>query len=68
MKYPNIKEIEEGRKKILENGLELIQEAELLFEHQRYARSYSLSHLATEELMKIQMLNTIEFKKKFKRS
>jgi len=62
MKYPNIKEIEEGRKKILENGLELIQEAELLFEHQRYARSYSLSHLATEELMKIQMLNTIEFK------
>jgi len=62
MKFPDIKEIEQGRQKILENGLELIQDAELLFNNQRYARAYSLSHLATEELMKIPMLNTIEYK------
>ena len=43
-------EIEVARKKILENGAELIEEAQLLFKHRRYARTVALSLLAVEEL------------------
>jgi AbiV family abortive infection protein len=55
MEY-TIELIESGRIKILENAKELIEEAQILYEHQRYARTYALSHLAFEELAKIPIL------------
>ncbi len=42
--------------KIMENAQELVEEAELLLEHDRNARAYALAHLATEELIKVQLL------------
>lgn len=43
--------------KIYENACELIDEAELLYKHQKYARSYLCSHSAFEEFGKIPMLH-----------
>lgn len=42
--------------KILENAQELVEEATLLLEHNRYARAFALAHLASEELVKFQLL------------
>jgi len=56
MRTINISEIEEARVKILDNASELIEEAELLFSNGKYARAYSLAHLACEEMAKIPMI------------
>lgn len=42
--------------KIMENAQELIEEAQLLLEHNKYARAFALAHLATEELIKFNLL------------
>lgn len=44
--------------KIYENACELIDEAELLYKNQKYARSYLCSHSAFEEFGKIPMLHS----------
>jgi len=48
MKSLTIAEIETLRALAFENACELIEEAELLFTNERYARSYTLAHLASE--------------------
>lgn len=52
-------EIESLRALILENASELAQEAELLFNHQRFARTYTLAHLSSEELAKLPILAAV---------
>jgi AbiV family abortive infection protein len=56
MKSLSVSQIEEARSKILQNAMELVEEAELLLANGRFARAYSLSHLACEEIAKIPML------------
>lgn len=51
-----ISEIKIGIKCCLENAADLIQEAELLFKNRRFARTYSLTQLALEEIGKSMML------------
>lgn len=41
---------------IYENACELLEEAELLFNHEKYARAYLCSHIAFEEFGKLPML------------
>ncbi|MEK4822622.1 MULTISPECIES: AbiV family abortive infection protein [Priestia] len=41
---------------IYENACELLEEAELLYNHERYARAYLCSHIAFEEFGKLPML------------
>lgn len=53
-----LSEIVEARKKILANAEGLVNEAEILFTHQKYPRAFALAHLACEELAKLPMLNT----------
>jgi AbiV family abortive infection protein len=53
-----ITQIENGIQKIIQNARELVEESELLFNHGRYARAYTLAHLACEELAKVPMLTT----------
>jgi AbiV family abortive infection protein len=52
----SLPEIENLRALVLENATELLDEAKLLFEHERYARACALSHLSSEELAKLPML------------
>ena len=52
----SIAEIENLRALVLENAAELLAEARLLFEHDRYARACALAHLSSEELAKLPML------------
>jgi AbiV family abortive infection protein len=40
----------------LQNARELLAEAELLFEHRKWARAYALAHLSSEELAKLPIL------------
>jgi AbiV family abortive infection protein len=51
-----VEQIELGRAEILNNARALIEEAEILLHHERWARAYALSHLASEELAKLPML------------
>jgi AbiV family abortive infection protein len=51
-----VEEIEKIFLKIYENACELLDEAELLYNHQKYARAYSCAHIAFEELGKLPML------------
>ena len=51
-----LEEIDDARKKILQNASELIEEAQLLLEHKRHARAYALAHIGCEELAKLPML------------
>lgn len=56
MKPLTIADIDNLRTLAFENACELIEDAELLFGHKRYARSYTLAHLASEELAKLPTL------------
>ncbi len=56
MKILTPENIEVGRRKILSNASQLIEEAELLLKAEHNARAYTLAHLASEELAKIPML------------
>lgn len=52
----SLPQIENLRALVLENATELLAEAKLLFEHEKYARACALSHLSSEELAKLPML------------
>lgn len=56
MRTLSVAEIESARIKVLENARELVEEAEILLSNERFARAYSLAHLASEEMAKIPML------------
>ncbi|MCL7747340.1 AbiV family abortive infection protein [Halalkalibacter alkaliphilus] len=53
-----VEEIEKIFSKIHGNASELLEEAELLYDYQKYARSYLCAHIAFEEFGKLPMLNT----------
>lgn len=57
----SIKEIEKIRIKFLDNARELLEEVDLLFENKKFARAYSLAHLACEELAKIIMISRVAY-------
>jgi len=57
----SIKEIEKTRIKFLNNARELLEEADLLSENKKFARAYSLAHLACEELAKIIMVSRVAY-------
>jgi len=52
----SISQIFAASSKIMENAQELIEDAALLLEHHRNARAFALAHLASEELVKFQLL------------
>jgi AbiV family abortive infection protein len=52
----SIQQIEHARRTVLDNGLDLIRDAELLFSSARYPRAFALAHLACEEFAKLPML------------
>jgi AbiV family abortive infection protein len=52
----SLPEIEALRAFALQNSAELLAEAELLFQHKRFARTYTLAHLSSEELAKLPIL------------
>ncbi|MFP9128525.1 AbiV family abortive infection protein [Niallia sp. BSM11] len=52
----SIEQIDQGRKIILKTVEELLEDAILLFKNERFARAYTISHLAFEEIAKILML------------
>ncbi len=56
MKPLSADQVEVARAQILENALSLLSEARLLFDNGFFARSYTLAHLASEEIVKIPML------------
>jgi len=61
MKKVSIADIENYKIKFLENSNELLEEANILLKNKRYARAYSLAHLACEELAKIIMITKIAY-------
>ncbi|MCM3767037.1 AbiV family abortive infection protein [Neobacillus niacini] len=54
-----VEEIEKIFLKIYENACELLEEAELLYNHQKFARAYLCAHIAFEEFGKLPMLNSV---------
>lgn len=52
----SLKESNEVMTKILENAEQLVEEASLLLDNNRFARAYTLAHLACEETAKIPMV------------
>jgi len=56
MKPLSSDQVEIARVQILENATSLLQESNLLFENGLFARSYTLAHLASEDMVKIPML------------
>lgn len=45
--------------KIYENACELIDEAEILLQHKKYARAYLSAHISVEEFGKLPMLHSV---------
>jgi len=56
MKNLTVDTIIEGMVKITLNAQSLVEEAEILYENKYYARTYTLSHIAREEMSKLYML------------
>jgi AbiV family abortive infection protein len=54
-----VNDIEKIFCKIYENACELIEDAELLYNHEKYASAYLCAHIAFEEFGKLPMLNTV---------
>ncbi len=56
MKPLSINQIFSASSEIMENAQDLIEEAELLLKNNKYARAFALAHLASEELVKFNLL------------
>ncbi|ENY6497808.1 TPA: AbiV family abortive infection protein [Vibrio parahaemolyticus] len=52
----NINQIDEYMEALVKNAKELIRESDILFKKKAYARSYTLSHIAREEIAKCKIL------------
>lgn len=59
VKPMNINQLFVASRKVLENANELVEEADLLLRNNRFARAFTLAHLACEELVKLQIFYTI---------
>lgn len=64
MKELSEKEVKESIEKLLSNADDLTEESAILFQAARYARAFTLSHLAREELSKVVMLMALDGKLK----
>lgn len=51
-----VSDLEKAYCLIYENAKELLEEAEILFAKEKYARAYTLSHISSEELSKLPIL------------
>lgn len=58
MKPLNLEEISTLLKNILSNAEELLEESEILLEHKKHTRAFTLTHLAAEEIFKLPALLT----------
>lgn len=56
MKGISLEQLIDGRKKAFQNACDLIRDAEILYEHQRWARFVFLASIAIEELGKYLMI------------
>ena len=56
MQNLTVENIIEGMIQITLNAQSLVEEAEILYENKYYARTYTLSHIAREEISKLYML------------
>lgn len=56
MKPLTLEALDSAYKKIYENAKELLEEAHILFEHNKFARAYSLAQLAGEEISKLNII------------
>ncbi|MGF6947548.1 AbiV family abortive infection protein [Neobacillus sp. B4I6] len=54
-----VNDIQEIYLKIYKNACELIEEAEILYKYEKYARAYLCAHIAIEEFGKLPMLFTV---------
>ncbi len=61
MKPLSINQTLSALSKMLENAQELIEEAELLLKNNKNARAFALAHLASEELVKFNLLLPVAF-------
>ncbi len=52
----NINQIDEYMQTLIVNAKALLRESEVLFEHKAFARSYTLSHIAREEIVMCKIL------------
>jgi AbiV family abortive infection protein len=52
-------DVQEIYKKVYENGCELLEDADLLYSHEKFSRAYLCAHIAFEEFGKLPMLNTV---------
>ena len=55
----SIAQIFAGSTKLIENAQELVEEAEFLLAQNRNARAFALAHLATQEIIKFQLLCSV---------
>lgn len=55
----SIAQIFAGSTKLMENAQELVEEAEFLLAQNRNARAFALAHLASQEIIKFQMLCSV---------
>nr|DAY60183.1 MAG TPA: abortive infection protein, AbiV family [Caudoviricetes sp.] len=58
----NDKTLMELSRCVYKNAQDLLDEAQLLFNHNKYARAYTLSHLASEELGKLPTIHSARIK------
>jgi AbiV family abortive infection protein len=49
-------QLEQAYQKTYQNAKELIEESEILYEHKRYARAYTLAQIAHEEIAKLPII------------
>jgi AbiV family abortive infection protein len=61
-----VSDLENAYRLIYENAIELLEEAEILFEHKKYARAFTLAHLSSEELSKLPILYRVATQVHFK--
>src|SRR5437588_14783 len=55
----SVSQIFAASSKLMENAQELVEDAALLLEHHRYARAFALAHLASQEIIKFQLLCSV---------
>ncbi|MGG5742209.1 AbiV family abortive infection protein [Bacillus cereus group sp. IBL03679] len=56
MKPLQIYDLKKAYIKIFNNAVSLVEESRILFSHKKYARSYTLSHIASEEISKLPII------------
>ncbi|MFJ5751667.1 AbiV family abortive infection protein [Peribacillus frigoritolerans] len=66
MSLNNFKELQMGYSKTFYNASELLEESQLLFDNEKFARAYLLAHIAIEEFARCIMLSSASMKFKIR--